>query len=111
MEFLAELKGYDKVVISEVFPKPKFKKYALKEPQVMHVIHGVYYQDFVDEDNGEVITIERKQNLGIVIDGFAYHNAIYVWSNNIKRYIIRYKPVRSLWDITLDAYIKQYGVK
>ncbi|ELY1980265.1 hypothetical protein AAIP36_002570 [Flavobacterium psychrophilum] len=55
------LKGYKKTFEKEVNLGTK------KEPKIIIATFGMWLEDFVDEDNGEVVSIERNEV--IAVDG------------------------------------------
>lgn len=63
-------KQFSRIVVED-HEYRKFKKYA---PAKILMIIARWDEDFVDEDNGEVVTIERGITLGILQKGVAYRD-------------------------------------
>ncbi|ELM3727185.1 hypothetical protein RYR32_002627, partial [Flavobacterium psychrophilum] len=61
LAYKLRLKGYKKTFEKEVNLGTK------KEPKIIIATFGMWLEDFVDEDNGEVVSIERNEV--IAVDG------------------------------------------
>ncbi|WP_341966223.1 hypothetical protein [Flavobacterium psychrophilum] len=61
LAYKLRLKGYKKTFEKEVNLGTK------KEPKMIIATFGMWLEDFVDEDNGEVVSIERNEV--IAVDG------------------------------------------
>lgn len=61
LEYKLKLKGYKKTFEKEVNLGTK------RKPKMVIATFGMWLEDFVDEDNGEVVSIERNEV--IAVDG------------------------------------------
>lgn len=61
LEYKSKLKGYKKTFEKEVNLGTK------RKPKMVIATIGMWLEDFVDEDNGEVVSIERNEV--IAVDG------------------------------------------
>lgn len=59
LEYKLKLKGYKKTFEKEINIGTK------RKPKITIATFGMWFEDFVDEDNGEVITIERHDIIAI----------------------------------------------
>lgn len=67
-----------------VIVRQEQKKYKKNKPLFIDRIFNRWYENFIDEDTGDVIEIQRNECLGIFVDGIAYTSFIlnYVKKSN-----------------------------
>lgn len=83
MSTISELKGYDIVFYDRGYQQ--YKKYP---KQFFKEVIGLWYEDFIDEDNGEVHTITRHTRLGHIVEGMFYSKSKVHWNNDEKTFTL-----------------------
>lgn len=83
MSTISELKGYDIVFYDRGYQQ--YKKYP---KQFFREVIGLWYEDFVDEDNGDVHTITRYIRLGHIVEDIFYSKSKVYWNNDEKTFVL-----------------------
>lgn len=72
-----------------VIPKEmqKFKKYP---PVTFIFVYNEWYEDFIDEGTGEVVSITRHEQIGLFYEGKFYNFYNVVYNSSQKKYVVDY---------------------